>query len=85
MQAKFNFIVEITDDNVNSTFSAEKIEDMDIARSMALLKLFNDQQKRIKNLLFRESSNNAQSLPADKDNDSQENSTDDDMKPFTIE
>lgn len=85
MQAKFNFIVEITDDNVNSTFSAEKIEDMDIARSMALLKLFNDQQKRIKNLLFRESSNNAQSLPADKDNDGQENSTDDDMKPFTIE
>lgn len=85
MQAKFNFIVEITDDNVNSTFSADKIEDMDIARSMALLKAFNDQQKRIKNLLFRESANNAQSISAEKDNEGQENTTDDDMKPFTIE
>lgn len=85
MQAKFNFIVEITDDNVNSTFSAEKIEDMDIARSMALLKLFNDQQKRIKNLLFRESSNNAQPIPEEKDNEGQEIPNDDEMKPFTIE
>lgn len=51
MEAIFNFRVEINNAKSVVTMSQEKVENMEISTQQALLKIFMDVEKKVRNLL----------------------------------